>query len=145
MILWNGYCHVHHNITEEKVKEARNENPDAKIIVHPECKHEIVKMCDGAGSTTYLIKAVENSDKNTKWVIGTEYNLVQRLKEKFTDRDIKILDVESVCTNMNKTTLENLCEILEDILKGDYSKQITVDRQTAEEAVKALDTMLSLS
>lgn len=145
MILWNGYCHVHHNITEEKVKEARNENPDARIIVHPECKHEIVKMCDGAGSTTYLIKAVENSDKNTKWVIGTEYNLVQRLKEKFTDREIKILDEESICTNMNKTTLENFCETLEDILKGDYSKQITVDRQTAEEAVKALDTMLSLS
>lgn len=145
MILWNGYCHVHHNITAEKVKEARNENPDAKIIVHPECKHDIVKMCDGSGSTTYLIKAVENSDKNTKWVIGTEYNLVQRLKNKFTDRDIKILDEESICTNMNKTTLENLCETLEDILKGDYSKQITVDKQTAEDALKSLNTMLSLS
>lgn len=145
MILWNGYCHVHHNITAEKVKEARNENPDAKIIVHPECKHDIVKMCDGSGSTTYLIKAVENSDKNTKWVIGTEYNLVQRLKNKFTDRDIKILDEESICTNMNKTTLENLCETLEAILKGDYSKQITVDKQTAEDALKSLNTMLSLS
>ncbi len=145
MILWNGYCHVHHKITAKRVNEVRKANPNAKIIVHPECKHEIVNLCDGSGSTTYLIKAVENADKNTKWIVGTEFNLVKRLKEKFTDRDIKILDEGSICTNMNKTTLENLYETLENILNGDYSKQITVDKQTAKEAVMSLNTMLSLS
>lgn len=145
MILWNGYCHVHHRITPEKVEEARMANPGAKIIVHPECPHEVVKMCDGAGSTTYLIKAVENSDKGSKWIVGTEFNLVKRLKEKFTDIDIKILDTGSICTNMNKTTIENLCENLEEILKGNFSKQITVDKQTAKEAIMSLNTMLSLS
>lgn len=145
MILWNGYCHVHHKITPQKVEEARKANPDAKIIVHPECPHEVVKMCDGAGSTTYLIKAVENSDAGSKWIVGTEFNLVRRLREKFTDRDIKILDTGSICTNMNKTSLENLCETLEEILKGDYRKQITVDEKTAKEAVMSLSTMLSLS
>lgn len=145
MILWNGYCHVHHRITPEKVKEARNANPEAKIIVHPECPHEVVKLCDGSGSTTYLIKAIENADKNTKWIVGTEFNLVKRLKEKFTDKEIKILDTGSICTNMSKTNLENLCETLENILKGNYVNKITVDKKTAEEAVMSLNTMLSLS
>ena len=145
MILWNGYCHVHHRITPEKVKEARKANPGAKIIIHPECPHEVVKMCDGAGSTTYLIKAVENSKIGSTWIVGTEFNLVKRLKERFADRDIKILDIGSICTNMNKTTIENLCECLEEILKGDFSKQIIVDEQTAKEAVMSLNTMLSLS
>lgn len=145
MILWNGYCHVHHRITPEKVKEARNANPEAKIIVHPECPHEVVKLCDGSGSTTYLIKAIENADKNTKWIVGTEFNLVKRLKDKFTDKEIKILDTGSICTNMSKTNPENLCETLENILKGNYVNKITVDKKTAEEAVMSLNTMLSLS
>lgn len=145
MILWNGYCHVHHRITTKNVEDARMANPGAKIIVHPECPHEVVKLCDGSGSTTYLIKTVENSDEGSKWIVGTEFNLVKRLKEKFTDRDIKILDTGSICTNMNKTTVENLCENLEEILRGDFSKQITVDEQTAKEAIMSLNTMLSLS
>lgn len=145
MILWNGFCHVHHKINTETVEAARKANPDAKIIVHPECPKSVVKLCDGAGSTTYLIKAVENSEPGSKWIVGTEFNLVKRLKEKFTDRDIKILDTASVCTNMNKTTLENLCENLEEILKGDYHRQITVDEKTADEAKISLNTMLSLS
>lgn len=145
MILWDGYCHVHHRITPDKVEAVRQANPDAKIIVHPECPYETVKLCDGNGSTTYLINAVKNSEPNTKWIVGTEFNLVKRLKEKYSDRDIKILDTGSICTNMSKTTLENLCETLEEILKGDYSRQITVDSTTAKEAVMALNTMLSLS
>lgn len=145
MILWNGYCHVHHNITEEKVMEAKKTYKDGRIIVHPECRHNIVKLCDGAGSTTYIIKAVENSKPDTRWIIGTEYNLVMRLKKKFNDRNIEILDNNSVCTNMNKITLDNLLGTLEEIIKGDYSRQITVDEKTAAEAKIALNTMLSLS
>lgn len=145
MILWNGYCHVHHRITTDMVDAARKSNPDAKIIVHPECKHEVVKKCDGTGSTTYLIKAVENAESGSKWVVGTEFNLVTRLQERFPDKDIKILSTGSICMNMNKTTLENLCDTLEDILKGDFTKQVTVDKQTAKEAIMSLDTMLSLS
>lgn len=145
MILWNGYCHVHHRIKPETVEKARLANPEAKIVVHPECPHSVVKMCDGTGSTTYLIKAVENSEPGSKWIVGTEFNLVKRLQEKYTDRDIKILDTGSICTNMNKTSLENLCETLEEILKEDYSRQITVDKNTADEAKLSLNTMLYLS
>ena len=127
------------------VEAARKLNPDAKIIVHPECKHDVVKQCDGSGSTTYLIKTIENADSGSKWIVGTEFNLVTRLQERFPDKNIKILDTGSICMNMNKTTLENLCETLEDILKGDFNKQVTVNKQTAKEAVMSLDTMLSLS
>lgn len=145
MILWDGYCHVHHAIEAEQVEKARKNNPSAKIIVHPECQHNIVKLVDGTGSTEYLIKAVADSPSNSKWIIGTEANLVNRLKELNPDKDIDILDTRSICHNMNKTTLENLLDTLEKILKGDYSNQIIVDKETAENAIKSLNTMLSLS
>lgn len=145
MILWNGYCHVHHKITSDEVLKARSKCPDANIIVHPECKHEVVKEVDGSGSTTYLIKEILKAGRGSKWIIGTEANLVRRLKEKYTNVNIDILNESCVCDDMNMTTVENLCETLEDILRGDLKKQITVDKQTAKEACMALDTMLSLS
>lgn len=145
MILWNGYCHVHHAIKPETVLKARDNAPEAKIVVHPECSKDVVKLCDGAGSTTYLIKVAEQAKEGEKIIIGTEYNLVMRLKKKFPDKNIDILDSSSVCVNMNKTTLENLLETLEEILKGDFSRQIVVDSKTAKEAKISLDTMLSLS
>ena len=99
----------------------------------------------GHGLINRLNEAVENAESGSKWVVGTEFNLVTRLQERFPDKDIKILSTGSICMNMNKTTLENLCDTLEDILKGDFTKQVTVDKQTAKEAIMSLDTMLSLS
>lgn len=145
MILWDGFCHVHHRITPDTVNKARQANPDAKIIVHPECPCETVELCDGSGSTEYIINAVKDSEKGSKWIVGTEFNLVNRLRELYADRDIKILDPSSICTNMSKTNIENLLDTLEEILSGDHSRRITVDKNTAINAVKALDTMLSLS
>lgn len=145
MILWDGYCHVHHAIGTDMVENARKNNPDAKIVVHPECQHSIVKLVDGTGSTEYLIKTVGNSPKGSKWIVGTEANLVNRLKEQNPDKEISILDTNSVCHNMNKTTLENLVETLEKILINDFSNKITVDKEIALNAIKSLNTMLSLS
>lgn len=145
MILWDGYCFVHHSIKEETVAKVKKENPNAKIAVHPECRYDLCKLVDGKGSTEYLINTVKNSEKDSTWVIGTEINLVNRLIKENPDKNVSILDTNSVCANMNKTTVDNLLETLEGILKGDFSHRITVDKQTAEEAVKSLDTMLSLS
>lgn len=145
MILWDGYCCLHHSITAELVEKARKAVPDAKVIVHPECRHEIVKMSDGKGSTEFLIKEVKAAQSGTKWIIGTESNLVERIKKDNPDKSVYLLDPHSICTNMNKTSTENLLDTLEGILKGDFSKQITVDKQTAEDSVKSLNTMLSLS
>ncbi len=145
MILWDGFCHVHHRITPDIVNKARQADPEAKIVVHPECPLETVELCDGSGSTEYLINAVKNGAPGSRWIVGTEFNLVNRLKALCPDKDIKILDTASVCTNMSKTNTENLCDTLEQILAGDHSRLVTVDDNTAKNAVKALDKMLSLS
>lgn len=145
IILWKGFCHVHHKITTKHIEDARAAHPEAKIIVHPECQFEIASMADGKGSTEYIINQVKNADANTSWIVGTEANLVMRIKEKFTDKNIYILDTSSVCTNMNKTTIENLTATLENILIGNFENQVIVDNKTAVDAKKALDTMLSLS
>ncbi len=145
IILWKGWCHVHHKITTKHIEEARKAKPKAKIIVHPECRFEIASMADGKGSTEYLINQVKNAESGTEWIIGTEANLVSRVKEMNKDKSVYILDTSSVCTNMNKTTVENLTETLEDILKGNFEKQVVVDSKTAEDAKKALAAMLSLS
>jgi quinolinate synthase len=145
MILWNGFCHVHHKITKEIFDAARKNNPEAKIIVHPECQYEIASIADGSGSTEYLINAVKNAPAGSSFVVGTEANLVGRIAENNPDKTVKLLDTNSHCTNMNKTNLENLLETLEEIQEGKTYSRITVDKQTADEAVKALDVMLSLS
>lgn len=145
MILWNGYCHVHHFIQKETLEKARSAKPEAKIIVHPECRNEIVAASDGSGSTEYLIKTVKEAPAGSQWIIGTETNLVKRVKEQNPDKGVWLLDTHSVCQNMNKTNLENVLSVLEDILVNKYPNRITVDKQTAQDAVKALDKMLSLS
>ena len=145
MILWDGFCCLHNDITVEHVEKARKAVPDTKLIVHPECRHEIVSISDGSGSTEYLIKAVKAGESGTKWVVGTESNLVERIKKDNPDKSVYLLDSHSICKNMNKTNTSNLLDTLEGILKGDFSKQITVDKQTAEDAIKSLNIMLELS
>lgn len=145
IVLWKGFCHVHHKITVKHIEDARRVHPDAKIIVHPECQFEIAQAADGKGSTEYLINQVRNGEKGSKWIVGTEHNLVKRLKDTYTDKSVYILDTSSVCTNMNKTTAANLLETLEDIQKGNFEKQVTVDKEIAKDALKSLETMLSLA
>ncbi len=145
IVLWGGYCHVHHFITDETFDEARVNFPDYKIILHPECRYKFAENADGKGSTEYLINQVKNSPAGSKFIVGTEKNLVDRLIKANPDKDIKILDTKSVCRNMNKVSAENLYETLEEIKEGNFSRQVSVDSKTAEDAVKALDRMLSLS
>ncbi len=144
IVLWKGHCHVHHNITVKQIEDVRRIHPDAEIIVHPECRFEITRAADGKGSTEYLIDRVKNGKAGSKWVVGTEHNLVKRLKDTYTDKEVYILDTSSVCTNMNKTDAENLLETLEDILKGNFEKQVVVDKTIAQGALRSLETMLSL-
>ncbi|MBQ7266465.1 MAG: quinolinate synthase NadA [Firmicutes bacterium] len=144
IVLWDGYCHVHHAITVKHIEQARNSLPEAKIIVHPECPFDVVRAADGYGSTEYLINTVKNAPAGSSWVVGTESNLVARVKAQNTDKQVYILDTHSVCTNMNKTNLDNLLETLEDIKNNNFSKQVKVSKDIAEDAVKSLDTMLEL-
>ncbi len=144
IILWKGYCYVHHNIDIKKVERLKK-LPEFKIIVHPECPYEIASIADFKGSTEYIINKVKSSEKGSSWAIGTEFNLVSRIKKMYPDRNIEIIDQNSKCKDMGLTSAESLLNVLEDILKGNLSKRICVDKDIAKDAKKALDTMLSLS
>lgn len=145
VILWKGYCHVHNKISMDKVEYIRKNYPDMKITVHPECQYEIANAADSKGSTEFIINQIRNSEPKSKWAVGTEKNLVDRLIKAFPDREIVILDKESSCSDMNLTSPESLLKVLEEILENNFEKQIVVDKDIAEGAKKALDVMLSLS
>lgn len=145
IVLWGGYCHVHHNISDETFKAARKNYPDHKIIVHPECRYEIASQADGKGSTEYIINTVKNSPAGSKFIIGTEKNLVNRLIAANPDKDIKILDSASVCGNMNKITVQSLCDTLKEVQNGNFARRVSVDKSIANNAKTALNKMLSLS
>lgn len=145
IILWNGYCYVHDRIEADKAAAMRKKYPGITITVHPECSREVVSSADSSGSTEFIIKTVEAAEDGAYIAVGTERNLVERLIEKNKNKNIFILDKESSCDDMNYITEEKLLETLEQITKGDFSKQTYVDSNTAKLAALALNKMLELS
>ncbi len=144
-ILWNGYCHVHQEFTEEQVRTWREKVPGIKIIVHPESPYEVVKAADMYGSTEGIIAAVQESAPGSTWAIGTEVNLVNRLKEQHKDKTIHLLaDTSCTCSTMNRIKPANLLWVLDNLTEGNVVNQISVDKKTAEGAKLALDRMLEI-
>ena len=141
LILWDGFCHVHTNFTPAHIEQARKKYPDAKIIVHPECPQEVVKLADASGSTSQIIRFVEEAAEGATIIVGTEFNLVQRLNIMTPEKVVMPL-ARSVCPNMAKITLEKLLHTLRNL--GSYSV-VTVDPATKKDAALALDRMLSLA
>jgi quinolinate synthase len=141
VVVWKGFCIVHQAFTVDQIKLVREKMPDAKIIVHPESPKEAVRLCDAHGSTAQIIDYVNAAQDGETIVIGTEFNLVQRLAEQHKDRlDIKALKA-SVCANMAKTTERNLLALLQG---WDESSIIHVDGHVASEAKLSLERMLSI-
>ncbi|MFS0576340.1 quinolinate synthase NadA [Sporosarcina sp. 179-K 3D1 HS] len=144
VILWKGHCSVHENFTVKNVIDVRNEHPDMRIIVHPECSREVVELSDDNGSTKYIIETIENAAPGSEWAIGTEMNLVNRLIQSHPDKKIISLNPSMCpCLTMNRIDLPHLLWSLECIVDNEYVNQIKVDQQTAEEAISALDRMLA--
>ena len=145
IILWKGHCSVHQNFTVENIKTLREDNPDINIIVHPECPYETVKLADYAGSTSYIIEVIEKAEPGSKWAIGTEMNLVQRLAQQHPNKEIISLNPHLCpCMTMNRITLPYLLWSLESIITNEYINEITVDDQTSMYATLALERMLRL-
>ena len=96
MILWRGHCSVHGRFSRQNIEDMRAKVEGINILVHPECQHEVVQNSDFVGSTEYIIKTIEASAPGSKWAIGTELNLVQRLANTYADREIHFLDRKSV-------------------------------------------------
>lgn len=144
-VLWKGHCSVHALFRPEHVDQVRQKYPDMKVIVHPECRWEVVQKADLAGSTAYIVKQVEAAPPGTQWAIGTEVHLVNRLKNQHPEQQIIVLsDCQCLCTTMYRIDLPHLCWVLENLLEGKVVNEIKVDDQTRQWATVALERMLSI-
>ncbi|MFD8089718.1 quinolinate synthase NadA [Streptomyces malaysiensis] len=147
MILWRGHCSVHGRFSLDSVNDVRERIPDVKVLVHPECKHEVVAAADYVGSTEYIIKALEAAPAGSKWAIGTELNLVRRLANRFADQGKEIVFLDKTvcfCSTMNRIDLPHLVWALESLVDGKVVNRIQVDEETEHFAKLALERMLML-
>ncbi|MGB8022014.1 MAG: quinolinate synthase NadA [Candidatus Nanopelagicales bacterium] len=145
MVLWRGHCSVHGRFTEDLVDEARARIPGVNILVHPECRHEVVRKADFVGSTEYIIQKLAAADPGSAWAIGTELNLVRRLAGAHPDKQVTFLDrTVCYCATMNRIDLPHLVWVLENLVAGNVINRIVVDPDTAHWARVALDRMLAL-
>ena len=146
LILWRGHCSVHARFNMEAVNEVRVRIPGVKVIVHPECQHDVVRNADVVGSTEKIIRVVSESAPGSKWAVGTELNLVTRLAKDNPDKTVVFLDkTVCYCSTMNRIDLPHLVWAMENLVNGKVVNQIKVDKQVAEYSKLALDRMLSLA
>jgi quinolinate synthase len=145
LILWKGYCSVHARFSVEQIERARFADPDVNVIVHPECRLEVVQAADCDGSTEYIIDTVTAAPAGTTWAVGTEINLVNRLQQEQPDKRIFCLDpVICPCSTMYRIHPAYVLWSLEHLAAGEVVNRITVDRETKRDALVALDRMLAV-
>ncbi len=145
MILWRGHCSVHGRFSADVVDELRAGDPDLRVLVHPECTHDVVTRADLVGSTEFIIRTVEAAPPGSAWAIGTELNLVKRLADAHPEQRIQFLDrTVCYCSTMNRIDLPHLVWALESLVEGTVVNRIRVDRDTEHWAQVALQQMLDL-
>ncbi len=145
VILWRGHCSVHGRFSVESVNEIRAKIQGVQILVHPECPHEVVKIADHVGSTEKIIQTVTNSPAGSKWAVGTELNLVQRLAKANPDKEVYFLDKSiCYCSTMNRIDLPHLVWAMESLVNNHVVNQIQVDDEVAKYSKIALERMLAL-
>ncbi|MGQ0623534.1 MAG: quinolinate synthase NadA [Sporichthyaceae bacterium] len=145
VILWRGHCSVHGRFTEANVTEVRARIPGVNVLVHPECRYEVVSASDHVGSTERIIRILEAAEPGSAWAIGTELNLVRRLAAAHQDKRVLFLDkTVCYCSTMNRIDLPHLAWSLESLAAGTVRNVITVEPETARYAKQALDQMLAL-
>ena len=145
VILWKGHCSVHMMFKAEHIAMFREKHPGIKILVHPECPREVFELADESGSTGKIIKTVEAAPPGTKWAIGTELHLVNRLKQEHPEQEIHFLSpVVCMCATMYRIDLAHLCWSLENLAAGTPVNTIEVDEETARWSLVALERMLEV-
>ena len=146
VILWKGHCSVHQMFRPEHVAAFRARDPNMKILVHPECPRDVNDLADVSGSTGKIIATVQSSPAGTKWAIGTELHLVNRLKAQHPEQEIHFLSpVVCMCATMYRIDLPHLAWTLENLRDGAVVNHIEVDEETSRWSLIALERMLSIS
>lgn len=141
ILLWDGYCLVHTRFTADDMTSRRAKHPDARIVVHPECTQEVVALADAVGSTSFIVKYVEDAPPGATILVGTEINLIDRLNAVHADKTVLPLR-RSLCPNMYKINPENLLDTLKHVGRKNI---VTVAEHIKADARLALNRMLSLS
>jgi quinolinate synthase len=145
IVLWKGFCSVHDRFTVEQIAEARARDPEVNVIVHPECRREVVAAADLDGSTEYIIRAIEEAPAGSRWAVGTEINLVRRLAAEHPDKLIFCLDpIVCPCSTMYRIHPAFLLWTLDNLIEGRIVNQIKVDERTRYWASVALERMLEI-
>jgi quinolinate synthase len=145
VVLWKGHCSVHQMFSAAHVRQFREQIPGIKILVHPECPREVNDLADISGSTSKIIQTVEQAPAGTKWAIGTELHLVNRLKKQHPEQEIHFLSpVVCMCATMYRIDLAHLAWSLENLVAGELVNPIRVDEQVATQSLVALERMLEV-
>lgn len=140
VLLWKGFCHVHTHFTTAMIQQAREADPDVKVVVHPECERQVVAAADAAGSTAFIIDWCAAQPAGSRIRVGTELNLVQRLGRRHGDKEILPLD-RSLCPNMWKISPNDLLWVLDRL--GEVNV-VEVDAELRQDARVALERMLAV-
>lgn len=144
-VLWKGHCSVHQLFRPEHVDQVREKYPQMKVIVHPECRWEVVQKADLTGSTAYIVKQIEAAPPGSQWAVGTEVHLINRLARQHPDQKIIVLsDCQCLCTTMFRIDLRHLCWTVENLALGNVVNEIKVDPHTRKYATIALERMLAI-
>ena len=145
IMLWKGYCTTHMRFNVQQVMKARAEYPGIKVLVHPECRREVVEAADLYGSTEYIIQQIEQAPAGSQWAVATEINLVHRLAKEHPEQFIFCLDpIVCPCSTMYRIHPAYLAWVLEGLVNGEVINQVSVDEETARWARVALQRMLAL-
>ena len=145
LILWRGHCSVHTRFTVKQIETARARYPDISVLVHPECPMDVVQAADMTGSTEVIRKIIDEAPYGSKWAIGTEISLVNRLAHENPDKTIFCLDpIICPCSTMYRIHPAYLSWMLDGLLDGVVINQITVDEETRRYSRIALERMLQL-
>ncbi len=146
VILWKGHCSVHQMFRAAHVLQFRERFPGINILVHPECPQEVNDIADISGSTSKIIQTVEAAPPGTKWAIGTELHLVNRLKKQHPDQEIHFLSpVVCMCATMYRIDLAHLAWTLENLVEGSIVNPIHVDAEVSSQSLVALKRMLEVN
>jgi quinolinate synthase len=145
VVLWKGHCSVHQMFRPEHVHQFRKRIPGIKILVHPECPQEVNDLADISGSTSAILRTVQQAAPGTKWAIGTELHLVDRIKKEHPEQEIHFLSpVVCMCATMYRIDLAHLAWSIENLVAGEVVNRISVDPETARHSLVALQRMLEV-
>lgn len=145
IILWKGHCSVHQQFLPEHVDQWRRLHPDIRVIVHPECAIEVVDKADDVGSTAHIVRVINDAPAGSKWAVGTEMHLVNRLRKANPDKFVRLLSpFPCVCSTMARISPPDVADVLEGLLEGRIINRITVPEVVQRGARLALDRMLAI-